>query len=178
MTDIFNNMERIGLNDSTRNVGNTKFASYTIENYFNNNSESAVQFATQAPTVNFRGTTGGGLPGSAIDFDSQLIIGKKQDRALERLQLVQRPYLTIPYLGRGTSNPALESVLQQGERISDKRSAWDQQADDSEKSFPMIARVKDRVTNPTFSVEEAALSGWIRGGRYSREVSNTTNFRK
>ena len=167
MAEFFNNMERIGLNDSQRNVANTKFSTYTMENYFSSNSDSAVQFATQTPTVNFKSTVGG-LPGSAVDFDSLLLIGNKQDRSLEKLDLVQRPYLTIPYLGKGASNPALESVLQQGERVSDKKSEWDQVENDSEQAFPMINKLKDRVTNPAYSVEEAALNGWVRGGRSSR----------
>ena len=76
MAEFFNNMERIGLNDSQRNVANTKFSTYTMENYFSSNSDSAVQFATQTPTVNFKSTVGG-LPGSAVDFDSLLLIGNK-----------------------------------------------------------------------------------------------------
>lgn len=167
MADFFNSMDRIGLNDSQRNIANTKYSSYVTENYFSDNSESTVQFATQAPTINFRSTLGG-LPGSAVDYDSQLIINKKSDRSLEKLDLIQRPYLTIPYLGKGASNPALESVLQQGERVSDKKSTWDQVENSSESSFPMIDQVKDRITNPAYSVEESALNGWVRGGRSSR----------
>ena len=166
MADFFN-MERIGLNDSQRNVANTKYSSYTTENYFSNSSDTAVQFATQTPTINFKNTLGG-LPASVVDTDSLLLIGKKQDRSLEKLELIQRPYLTIPYLGRGASNPALESVLQQGERVSDKKSAWEQTENDSESAFPMIDKVKDRIANPAYSVEEAALNGWVRGGRSSR----------
>jgi hypothetical protein len=37
------------------------------------------------------------------------------------------------------------------------------------KSFPMVSSLKDRVTNAAFSVEEAALNGWVRGGQSSRE---------
>ena len=166
MADFFN-MERIGLNDSQRNVANTKYSTYTTENYFSNSSDTAVQFATQTPTINFKNTLGG-LPASAVDTDSLLLIGKKQDRSLEKLELIQRPYLTIPYLGRGASNPALESILQQGERVSDKKSAWEQTENDSESAFPMIDKVKDRIANPAYSVEEAALNGWVRGGRSSR----------
>ena len=165
MADIFNNMERIGLNDSQRNVANTRFSTYTMENYFSSNPDSAVRFATQTPTVNFKNTVGG-LPGSVVDSDSLLLIGNKQDRSLEKLNLIQRPYLTIPYLGKGASNPALESVLQQGERVSDKKSTWEQ--NETDQSYPMIAKLKNRVTNPTYSVEEAALNGWVRGGRSSR----------
>lgn len=171
MTDfMFNNMGRIGVDDSQRNISNTRYADYTVNRLFG--EDSHVQFATSAPTINFRGTVGG-LPGSAVDFDSLLMIKADQQRAFEKLQLIQRPFATVPYLGRGAIDPALESQLRNGESASERKSV----STVSEKTYveyPIMDSVKDRVTNPTFSVEEAALDGWVRGGQASR----ANNFSK
>lgn len=171
MTDfMFNNMGRIGVDDSQRNISNTRYADYTVNRLFG--EDSHVQFATSAPTINFRGTVGG-LPGSAVDFDSLLMIKADQQRAFEKLQLIQRPFATVPYLGRGAIDPALESQLRNGESASERKSV----STVSEKTYveyPIMDSVKDRVTNPTFSVEESALDGWVRGGQASR----ANNFSK
>jgi hypothetical protein len=172
MTDfLFNAMGRIGLDSTQRNLSNTRYADYTLDDVQNN--DAYVQFATSAPTINFRGTVGGGLPGSAVDFDSLLMIKAEQQRAFEKLQLVQRPFATVPFLGRGAVDPALESQLRQGEAASERKSV----SSNSETvylEYPIMDSVKDRVTNPTYSVEEAALDGWVRGGQASR----ASNFSK
>ena len=172
MTDfLFNAMGRIGLDSTQRNLSNTRYAEYTLDDV--QNGDSYVQFATSAPTINFRGTVGGGLPGSAVDFDSLLMIKAEQQRAFEKLQLIQRPFATVPYLGRGAIDPALESQLRQGEAASERKS----ESTGSESmyvEYPIMDSVKERVTNPTYSVEEAALDGWVRGGQASR----SSNFSK
>jgi hypothetical protein len=168
---VFNLMDRLGVDSSRRNESNTKYASYVLNNEFgSSSSDEHVRFATLNPTINFRGTVGG-LPGSAVDYDSLLLIKADQERAFEKLQLHQRPFLTVPYLGRGATDPVMESRLQQGEVVTDKKSVstiMDKPYTD-QKDFPMMDSLKGRVTNAAFSVEEAALNGWVRGGQSSRE---------
>ena len=43
---------------------------------------------------------------------------------------------------------------------------------------PVTNRMKQRVTNPKFNVEEAALDGWVRGGTATRELSRNTKYDK
>lgn len=180
-THPFNNAGRIGLDDtdnSQRNLSNSRFADYATENHFSRNtSTSHVKFATSAPTVNFRGVIGSGLPGDVIDKDSELIIKSEQQRAFEKLQLNQRPYATVPYLGRGSNNAVVESQLQQGQQVTDRKSTstvMESQFIDY-KHYPLTKKVSDRVNNPAYSIEEAALEGWVRGGLPSREISKDSN---
>ena len=83
----FNNNGRIGLDNtdnSQRNLSNSRYAEYTTENHFSDKtSTSHVRFATSAPTINFRGTIGSGLPGHVIDKDSELLIKSEQQRAFD-----------------------------------------------------------------------------------------------
>lgn len=175
---FFDNLGRIGA-DSTDNTQQTqqniKRANYMLSNFYNEVlSDSHVDFAVQQPNIMFSGLTHGtGLSGSVIDIDSKLMItDPNNERPLEKLQLMERPFITIPYLGRGSCDPSLESQLQQGEIISDKKSV----STLSENSFLGYTifssdnKMVDRVKNPSNTVEEAAMDGWVRGGASSREM--------
>ena len=182
---LFNNAGRIGTDatdQSQRNVYNTRFTNHTLSNYFSDKmSTSHVNFATNQPAVMFSGMARGtGLIGSAVDAESILKLKTEQDHAVEKLQLFQRPFATVPYLGRGSCDPAIESQLLLGEMVSDKKSA----STIMDKSFakyalyPTDKKMEDRVTNAANNVEEAALDGWVRGGMTTREMSNNDIMKK
>lgn len=175
----FLNTDRIGA-DSTdktqQNLSNTQYSTYTLTNHFSQNlSDQHVKFAIGQPTMSFNGlTNGNGVNATVVDDESVLLLKTEQQRALEKLQLFERPFKTVPYLGRGSCDPALESQLQQGELSSDKKSV----STIMEKSFadyslyPTDDKMKERINDPSTSVEESALDGWIRGGASTREMSN------
>jgi hypothetical protein len=123
---------------------------------------------------------GTGLIGSAVDAESILKLKTEQDHAVEKLQLFQRPFATVPYLGRGSCDPSIESQLLLGEMVSDKKSV----STIMDKSFsnyalyPTDKKMEDRVTNAANNVEEAALDGWVRGGMTTREMSNNDIMKK
>jgi hypothetical protein len=181
----FNNMDRIGTDStdvSQKNIYNTRFANYTLSNYFSNITPESeyVNFATQQPTMMFSGTVGGnGIDGKIVDEESEIFYNSQNEHPDEKLMLNPRPFLTIPYLGRGTCDTVLESQLLQGEVVHDKKSV----STIMEKSFsnyslyPIDNEMKDRVENPAKNVEEAALDGWIRGGLMTRDMSNDPNFK-
>jgi len=182
---FFDKIRRIGADDTDstqRTVSNTKFANYMLSSYGGDVlSDSHVNFATKQPNVMFSGIAhGNGLSGSVIDMDSLLLINTQNERPLEKLQLMQRPFVTVPYLGRGSCNPSLESQLQQGEIVNEKKSV----NAISEKSFsgytiyPSDDNMVQRVQDPKNTVEEAALDGWVRGGIASREMSGDSAFRQ
>ena len=182
---FFNNAGRIGddvTDQSQRNVYNTRFTNYTLSDYFSDKTtDSHVKFATKQPAVMFSGTThGSGLHSNVVDDESILKLKTEQDHAVEKLQLFQRPFLTVPYLGRGSCDPALESQLLQGEMISDKKSA----STIMDKSFSQYAlyptdkKMEERVNNAAHNVEEAALDGWVRGGMSTREMSTDEIMKK
>jgi hypothetical protein len=172
---LFQNMGRIGLDstdNSQRSMQNTRFANYQFSNFFSENRmEDTVQFACQQPLVNCDATSVG-LSGKVVDYESVLMLKVDQERPLEKLQLFQRPFITVPYLGRGSGDPEVESKLQQGELLSEKKSV----STVMDKSFlpytmyPTDDKMEKRVQDPQYSVEEAAMSGWVRGGVSTREL--------
>ena len=177
ISNYFQNTSRIGSDQedsSQRNSSNTKSASYVLENYLiGNPANSHVDFATKQANINFSGGGGGvGIPASAIDADSRLIIKGERERSFDRLQLNQRPFATVPYLGKGSNNPVLESQLQQGESISNKKSQSTimDKAFIDYTSYPLLDEKKQQLNNPASSVEDSALKGWVRGGIASRKM--------
>lgn len=174
---LFNSMGRIGADmtdETAQNLYNMRFGNYSIANYFSDStSGSQIQFATLQPNVMINARSG--VASGAIDYHSYLLTKTETERPLEKLQLNQRPFLTVPYLGRGSGDPTLESQLLQGEMVMDKKSV----ATVSEtpyidySTYPMMDDLKSRIGNPVYSVQEAAMDGWVRGGVSAREYSDT-----
>jgi len=176
---LFNNTDRIGSDktDQTQNnVHNTRYANHSLASFFSENTSSQhVNFAVQQPTMTFSGIShGNGLNGNVIDDESNLVIKTEQTKPFEKLQLFQRPFASVPYLGRGSCDPALEAQLQHGEVVAGKKSV----STIMDKSFsqyqlyPTDDKMEERVNDASYTVEEAALDGWVRGGKSTREMSN------
>lgn len=176
-SNVFNRHERIGLDNvsNTQNeVQNVKYNNYMMTNYFSESlTNDTVTFASQQPTMNLFGLThGSGLNGVIVDAETDLTLGADQERALEKLQLMQRPFPTIPYLGKGSVNPDLESQLLQGESVFEKKGV----ATIMTQSFmPYIANPNSCSADSSFEVEEVALDGWVRGGISTREQFGNSN---
>jgi hypothetical protein len=126
--------------------------------------------------MTFSGTaTGQGLNGSIVDIDSKLTINTEEERSLDKVQLFQRAYLTVPYLGRGSCDPTLEMKLLQGQNVSDMKSV----STIMDKSFmgytmyPTDAQMDKHINDP--AIEESALNGWVHGGQSTRITSDDPN---
>ena len=146
---VFDNMSRIG-NDGCsmdqRSIQSLESCNYSLQNYFANDCsmKKPIALATTQPGINYKGGFNSGAGGCNIDQNSQLLIGSIQTHPKCRIDLFQRPFSTVPYLGRGSVDPIVESDI------------------------------KERMTNPVYSVESVASPGWIRGGVPSRELMRDT----
>lgn len=168
----FNNMGSLksDLPDQTQSaVQNTRFGSYSVSNYFSSySSDAQIKFASEHPGFVASNL---GVSSAVIDVESRLFNKSESERAAEKLQLFERPFLTVPYLGRGGGDPTLEAQLQQGQMIRDLKSV----ATVSEKpyidyqTYPLRDDLRSQMTNPANSVEEVAMNGWIRGGSSARQ---------
>ncbi len=174
----FYNLDRIEDDSSCqtqRTAQNTVFSNYLLSNYFAEfPSDSQVKFATAQPAVFPFSTNGGSAVGSGhVDDESILLLKTEEERSLGRLQLLQRPFLSVPYLGKGSCDPDLESQLMQGETVSDKKSVSTIMAQSfmGYSLYPTSAKMEEQVNNPKYTVEEAALDGWVRGGAMTREMA-------
>ena len=123
----FNQLGRIGsdpIDNSQRTIANTRFSNYLVSNYYDEGTSGKhVDFATMHQSMMVSGMVlGKGVPGSAVDAESNLLYKGVSDIPLEKLQLNPRQFLTVPYLGKGFCDPTIESQLQQGEMIRDRKS--------------------------------------------------------
>jgi hypothetical protein len=180
---FFDNNSRIGNDEccvDQNTIQNTMSANYTLENYFINDStmKNPISLATSQPAVFYNGTQSVGPGGYNVNENSQLILGSIQTHPKCRIDLFQRPFATVPFLGRGSVDPILESQIQQGELVINKKSV----SNISEKSYikysntPMLDSLKKTITNPQNLVESEAADGWIRGGIPSRELTRDQSF--
>tara|TARA_Y100000389_G_C17471266_1_gene531330 strand:+ start:18150 stop:18740 length:591 start_codon:yes stop_codon:yes gene_type:complete len=140
----------------------------------------AIHFATCQPAVNYTGTRQLGLGGCNVDENSLLrLTDMSRDKC--RTSLWQRPFTTVPYLGRGRSDNLTESNLRRGEEAGISRSSKSEHPS-SEISYmrytttPLIPQLKEDAGNSSRKIEEDAATGWIRGGLPSREYDRRTSY--
>jgi hypothetical protein len=179
----FDNLSRIGNDACTQDqntIQNIQASNYLLQNYFINDCtmKQPIALATAQPGIMYNGGSGSGAGGCNIDSSSDLLIGSVQTHPKCRISLFQRPFSTVPYLGRGSVDPILESQIMQGELLTNKRSVnkLSEKSDIKYQITPLIPSVKDRVTNPVYSVEGVASEGWVRGGIPSRDLTRDRDF--
>ena len=181
----FENMSRIG-NDNCyldqTTIQNMSQANYMLQNYFASDCsmKTPIELATIQPGVFYSGGHSMGSGGCNVDDSSRLQIGTIQTHPKCRIDLFHRPFATVPFLGRGSVNPAMEAQIQQGESLVNKRSVNNL----SEKSYvkysqtPLLPSVKEQMSNPANFVEGVASQGWVRGGVPSRELTRDKDYFK
>ena len=180
MTNItdyyFNNMSRIGNDncDTTqRNIQNMNSSNLRLTNYYSDdcNMNNALAFALGAPNINYNGSHQVGIGGCNIDTNSDLLIDPIT-RPPCRISLFQRPFATVPYLGRGQVDPETELMLKQGDQESNRRTntALSEKSSINRIYTPMIPSLVNSMNNPKKCIENSASKNWVRGGIPSREL--------
>ena len=179
----FDNMSRIG-NDSCcidqNTIQNSQASTYMLQNYFAKDCsmKNAKALATSQPGINYSGSMGLASGGCNVEDSSRLLLGGIQTHPRCRIDLFQRPFATVPFLGRGSVDPILESQMKQGEAITNKRTITKlpEQSYLRYHTTPLIPSVKQTIQNPANLVEGVAANGWIRGGLPSRELTKDSNY--
>lgn len=180
----FDNLSRLGDDvcyQTEKNRQNTDFGNYNLTNYFTQHCglKKPLELATSQPNVFIRDGYGpGGAGGCNIDSDSNLRIGTIQTNPKSKISLYTRPFLTVPYLGRGPARPLEEARLQQGDHIRNKRSCSTvtETSYIDYRQYPLIPSIKGSVTNPDNLIEGVAAKGWIRGGLPSRDLIRDQDY--
>ena len=177
----FNSMSRIGSDKccvDQQTIQDAAACSYSLQNFFASDCSmaSAKELATTQPGVNYSGSMGSDVCGSNIDESSKLLIGGIQTNPRCRIDLYQRPFATVPFLGRGSVDPIMESQIQQGALDTKRRTVTKM----TEKSYikyhntPLIKELRQTIQNPDNLIESSASADWVRGGLPSRELQLDT----
>lgn len=163
---------------SQRNIQNSTFSTYMLDNFRPScPMTNAIDFATSQPNVNFKGSNQVGIGGCNIDENSSLLMTDLM-RSKCKISLTQRPYSTVPFLGRGQGDIVLESQMQQGDFANNKKSINHDTEVSHIKYFhtPMIPTLRATISNPANLIEGVAAEGWIRGGVPSRELARDKEY--
>lgn len=170
----FNNTARISndvIDNTEQNLQNVRYANHCLAGLYKENiTAQELDFVSLQPTMSINGAASGkGLIGETIEMNNKLLKQTEQDRAFKKLSLAQRPFLTIPYLGRGSVNPTLESKLQQGENVFEKKSV-STIMDKSFLKYKLDPNFENAQHQP--SAENMALTGWDIGGVPTRTTND------
>lgn len=176
---MFENMSRTGEDVTTlseKNKQNTTYGSYQLTNYFLKECDMKrpIEIATSQPNVYVVGGKNTvGMGGCAVDNDTTLRHKSLQTTYKGRVSLFPRPFVSVPYLGRGSVNIEDELRLKQGERISNRKTAHGLSEGSllEHHHYPLIDSIRNSVTNPNNLIESSASNDWVRGGANSRESS-------
>ena len=177
---VFNNISRIGQDpynhtqDATINNGTS---SYLLTNLNQNNEKNSINIMTKYPTMNSKGTKQLGPYGYNVDESTDLIKSKLTNLNC-KINLQERSFLTVPYLGRGNVDVGLENSLKFGDTFKEKKSCmqFDKNSVNDLENYPLNKDLKSSINNPNEHIEEIAVKGWIRGGVPSREIYKNKKF--
>ena len=179
----FNSLTRIGNDDcdkTQRNIQNTNKTNYMLTQFrpdcpLNNTMDVALS----QPNVNYKGSYSMGIGGCNVDESSELLLSSLS-RPKCKISLMERPYLTVPYLGRGKSDAVLESKIQQGDLANNRKSITNlsEMTHMNHSNVPLIPALKNTITNPANLIESSAAEGWIRGGLPSRDLVKSNDHKK
>jgi len=177
----FNELSRVGDDQlclDQRSIQNSQASSYTLQNYYSKDCtmDTAVKMATSQPGINYSGSQGSDVCGSNIDDSSRLLLGGIQTHPRCRIDLYQRPFATVPFLGRGAVNPVMESQIQQGNTVTSRRSLTRLPETNYMKyhTTPLVKELEHSIQNPDHLIESSAHENWVRGGIPSRELTKDT----
>lgn len=152
-----------------RDLANEKYFSYTTMPYIDFSNGNHQRFAS-ANRLSFHGHVGGpGLPGELIEKESRLFFGHMPNDYVNRnVDNHLRPFVAMPYLGRGRQDVVLETQLMTGQKNPDM--------------FEMEKIRNKMITDQTShyfppkgapSVQYPSMpSNWVRGGENTRKMKS------
>ena len=150
---------------------------YSLNNYYacDCDSKELVDFATENPYMNFR--DGFGVSECNINNSSKLRVGETRKNPKCKTQLFHRPYLTVPYMGRGSGNSVVETQLQPGEDTFSKKQCNVLAGVNIKNYFtPLVKNLEDNIQNPDYLIQENADDKWVRGGIPSRQIVKDIDY--
>ena len=177
---FFNNMTNINEDSCSiaqNGILNSKASNYMVENFYPACPMSkAIDFATKQPSVFYNGSYQVGINGCNIDTSSTLL-KSNEPRAACRINLLERPFLTVPYLGKGPYNCNVECDLIQGNLNTNRKSVnpTSEYSYSNYTNYPLIPQIQKTLANPNNCIESVASAGWIRGGLPSRDMSKDSS---
>lgn len=117
-----------------------------------------------------------GVKGCNVDKDSSLRNCKNLTNLKVINQLFERPFLSIPYMGKGSGNPKCETMLQPGEDTFQQKPCNSLSGIDvtDYRMIPLVPSLKEKIQNEKHLIEEN--NGWVRSGLPSRQMIRNKDY--
>jgi hypothetical protein len=177
----FNQLSRIGQDESTytqENLMNTSISNYMIYNPYSNKCLGGLDFAVKQPNVFVNKSTYQIGPLGCNVKDSTLLKNSVLTNPNEKLTLHERPYKTIPYLGRGNVDVYNENKLRLGDTFKEKKSVsrFNEQCFNDIDKFPIHSDIKEKKFKSKLETDVDPL--WMRGGTDTRILYQNVDYCK
>ena len=149
---------------------NNNAVDYMLKNFYaaECTMRKPIEFATSQVDVNFVAAGGDGktcgIGGCNINESNKLAFSVPT-HLRSRINLLQRPYLTVPYLGKGKFDSQLETKLQKSEYIENKKTLNPASETTYDSAYPLLPSIQKTISNPKYLVEN-----WTRGGDQTRNT--------
>lgn len=171
---VFNNLSRIGQDEhnfTQESLMNKTHLNYSTTNYSELSDKKAIEIASSHPTMNLKGGFQTSPNGENINQSTSLINSKMTNLNF-KINLQERSFKTVPFLGRGNVDVGLENDLRVGDTLREKKSILklNEQCHLNIDKYPLQSDLKQKISDSKYLIEESAVNGWIRGGVPSREI--------
>ena len=158
---------------SSDTLQSSKPGTYNLQNFYECGCEPTqpATIALNQPITQFKDGYGYiGQKGCLVNNDSTLRKGSEITHDKGPQQLFERPFLTVPYMGRGIGDPCTETGLKEGVDTGQKRQCNTLAGVSIHHHFtPLVKCLKNNIQDPKHIVPEVNREDWIRGGYPSRQ---------
>ena len=145
---------------------------------------STAQASTVADanrTLLFR--DGYGVSKDGIDTDSKFRnVEQTASKQRQNINLEQRMFSSVPFMGRGRTDPVKEGELWRATQVKDNKGCQSLSETEYKGQYiPLVASLQDSIQNPDYLIEANARGDWVRGGmdtrQFNKEYSASQNPR-
>jgi hypothetical protein len=148
---------------------------YVSNDHNQNNGNTLIERATCEPTINFK--DGLGKSTRNIDLDSKVTFSKVKYERKHQKQLHERPFRTMPYIGRGTHKVNDESRIISSETTRQKKQCGSMAGVSIENFFtPLVPSILATVQNNKHIIPEDSKQDWVRGGMSTRNIIKDIDY--
>lgn len=172
--DGFHQVTRIGADESSitqDTLFDTRQCNYMTQNYTKSSLYQPMEFASSQPGFIIKGGNSISGNGDNIDVNSSLTIGQLQTNPHSKLDLFSRPFITVPFLGRGAVDPNIESAIRNGISQSSRKTVNQAGESSYHHKTPLIPEMKKHFRDKSDAIEYNAINGWTIGGIPTRDLN-------
>lgn len=139
------------------------------------NKKNLIETATCSPNINFR--DGLGVNACNINLDAKVRYSKVRHERKHQRQLFERPFTTMPYIGRGYHDVDSENFLFSGELTGQHKQCNALAGVFIENQYtPLVPNLRDNIQNNKNLIPEDSKKDWVRGGMSSRNIVKDIDY--